>query len=209
MRKLTYLFLAAVMLCATGVAAGETSLLPDQFGTWQAEGLSKITTGPGLTASDGPDPRDESLREAGLTTIEQRRYRSGGKEINLNLYLFKDPTGAYQYFTQTTSTRHRDYGIGEEAAFDARTGNILVGNLVVSVGSETELNPEELAGLDKALQAKADHAPYPPLRTYAPSKDRVFGTQKYAAGPVGFQHALEQLSQGAYRELAKEIPGRT
>jgi hypothetical protein len=205
MSKLTYFFLAAFLLCAMGVSAADTPLLPDHFDSWQSTAPSKITTGQALTAWYGADPRDQVLREAGLTAIEERAYRSGGKEINLNLYHFKDPTGAYQYFTQGTSSLQHSFGYGDEAAFDANTGNILMGNFVVSVGSPTELNPEDLAGLDAALLSKADHTPYPPLRVYLPVKDRIFGTQKFAVGPVGFKYAMDQLKQGSFQELAKDI----
>jgi hypothetical protein len=205
MRKLTYVFLVAVMTLATGVFAATTSLLPDQFGSWQATGPSKITTGKDLSAWYKVDPRREVTREAGLTTIEERTYRNGDREINLNLSVFKDPTGAYQEYTLATSTEHHAYAFGDEAATDGKTWNILVGNLFVTVGTEKPLKAEELSGLDIALRAKADHTPYPPLRTYSPEKDRIYGSQKYAAGPEGFRYALFQIENGAFRELAKEV----
>lgn len=190
-----------------GVFAGPagTPLLPDHFAVWQAEGPCKITTGQNLNSWFAADPRRDVLRESGLATMEERAYRSGDKEINLNLYRFRDPTGAYQYFTQVTSSAHHPYVFGDESAFDRATGNILVGNLVVLVGSATGLKPDELAGLDKSLQPKADHTPYPPLRTYLPAKDRVFGTQKFSAGPAGFRYGMFQIDKGAFRELADEV----
>ena len=45
MRRLIYLFLVAVMLCALGVGAAETPLLPDQFGAWQAADHPKYLVG--------------------------------------------------------------------------------------------------------------------------------------------------------------------
>jgi hypothetical protein len=205
MRKLTYVFLVVAMLVATSVCAAPTSLLPDHFGSWQATGPSTITTGKDLNAWFKVDPRREISREAGLTGIEARTYRNGDKEINLNLCAFKDPTGAYQEYTLTTSTEHHAYTLGDEAAFGGSTGNILVGNLVVSVGSVQELQPQDFAELDTALRVKADHTPYPPLRTYSPAKDRIYGSQKYAAGPAGFQYALSAMDRGSYRDLAKEV----
>ncbi|HEY2118007.1 MAG TPA: DUF6599 family protein [Candidatus Acidoferrum sp.] len=207
MRKLIPLFFVAVMLATVGVfaSAAGTSLLPDHFGAWQAAGPSKLTSGQNLNAWFGADPRRAISREEGLATIEERTYRNGDKEINLNLYVFKDPTGAYQDFTQGTSTNHRAYAYGDEASFDASTGTILVGNLVVSVGSAADLKPEELAGLDESLRLKADHTPYPPLRTYLPVKDRIFGSQKFAAGPDGFRCALNQIQSGAFQDLANEV----
>src|SRR5664279_1761487 len=137
MRKLTYLLLLALVICALGTNAAEPSLLPDQFGAWNSAGPSKLTSGQSLKTWLGADPRREVLREAGVTTIEERAYRNGNDETNLTLFIFKDPTGAYQYFTQATSINHRAYALGDEAAFDASTGNILIGNLVVTAGSAT------------------------------------------------------------------------
>jgi hypothetical protein len=209
MRKLLCLFLLAVVFTVPGVSAApaspQTSLLPDRFGAWQAEGPSKIVAGQNLIAWFAVDPRRGISREEGLTAIEERAYRSSDQEINLNLYIFKDPTGAYQEFTDETGNNQHPYPYGDEAAFEKNTGITLVGNFVVLVGSASELKPETLAGLDTALRAKADHTPYPPLRTYTPTKDRVFGTQKFSAGPEGFKYALSQIQNGAYRDLANEV----
>ncbi len=208
MRKLIALSFVAVMYAATGVFAAPptpTSLIPEHFGAWQTTGPSKLTTGENLEAWFTVDPRRGILREEGLTTIEERAFQSGGQEIHLSLYVFKDPTGAYHAFTQETGGQLRPYAYGDEAAFNSSTGNILVGNLLVLVGSATDLKPEELAGLDRALRAKADHTPYPPLRTYLPVKDRIFGTQKFAAGPEGFKYALVQIQNGAFRDLANVV----
>jgi hypothetical protein len=205
MRKLTYLILLAVMISAVGASAADTPLLPDQFGAWQAEAPSKIISGQNLYAGIGVELRTDILRESGLTRIEERTYRSGERELSLRLDVFKDPTGAYQYFTQSTSPSHQKSALGDEAAFDANGGKVLVGNFVVVTGPSPNLKPGDLAGLDKDLQAKADHKPYPPLKTYVPGKDQIYGTQKYALGPAGFHYALEQLQQGSFSELEKEV----
>ena len=205
MRKLTYLILAAVMVCAAGVSAADTPLLPDQFGAWQAEGPSKISTGPNLYAAVGTDTRTDILKESGLSRIEERTYKNGAREMPLRLHLFTDPTGAYQYFTQRISRNHNKFVLGDEAAFDYYGGTVLIGNLVVSAGPSTQFIPADLDGLDKALAPKADHTPYPPLKLYVPRKDQVYGTQKFALGPAGFRSALEQLHQEAFRDLEKEV----
>ncbi len=205
MRKPTYLVLLTAVICSLGASAADTSLLPDQFGAWLAEGPSKTASGQNLYAGLGADARTEILKESGLTRIEERTYRSGEKELKLSLDVFKDPTGAYQYFTHTTSPVHRRFPLGDEGAFETASGSILVGNFVILVGPSPNLNPESLAGLDKSLETKADHTPYPPLKIYVPGKDQLYGTQKYALGPVGFRSGLDQLNQGSFRELGKEV----
>ena len=204
-RLIYYLFLVAMVLCALGVGAAETPLLPDQFGAWQAQGPAKILSGQNLYAGFGADARTDILKESGLSRIEARTYRSGGRELPLRLHIFTDPTGAYQYYTQRISRNHNRFVLGDEAAFDYYGGTVLIGNLVVAAGPSTDFVPADLDGLDKALTPKADHTPYPPLRLYVPRKDQVYGTQKFALGPVGFRTALEQLNQEAYRDLEKEV----
>ncbi len=205
MRKLTYLFLAAILLSAISVSAADTPLLPGHFGSWQSSSPSKFTSGQALKAFFGQDPRDQVLREAGLTSIEERVYRGENKEINLHLYTFGDPTGAFQYFTQTTSTLQRTFAYGDESAFDAHNGNILLGNLVVFIGSANEMKPQELAGLDTRLHASADRTPYPPLREYLSKQDLLYGTQKYSDGPAGFRYAMLSNRQSAFQELANVV----
>lgn len=208
MRSLSCFFVLAVLMSQSVSAApvgGPSALLPDQFGQWQASGPSRITSGQSLAAWFEADPRRTISREEGLTAIEERAYRAGDQEINLTLSVFKDPTGAYQEFTQATGDHQHPYAYGDEAAFDTFTGSILIGNLFVTIGSTAEVKPETLAGLDASLEAKADHTPYPPLRTYTPVKDRIFGTQKFAAGPEAFKYALSQIENGAYKDLANEV----
>ena len=213
MRIRSYLLVLAVLLFGLRVsaapAATPTPLLPDHFGHWQANGPSKLTSGQSLVSWFAVDPRRNISREEGLIAIEERTYRSGDQEINLTLSVFKDPTGAYQEFTQETGDQEHPFAYGDEAAFDTHAGSILIGNLFVKIGSATEVKPESLAGLDVLLQTKADHTPYPPLRTYTPAKDRIFGTQKFAAGPEAFKYVLTQIENGAYKDLANEVGFRS
>src|SRR5450432_3904295 len=160
MRKLIYLTTIAVLLCCV-CAAADTALLPDQFGAWHAADASKITARVNMSPSDAlADVRNE----AGFLRIEERAYQNGEKELKVRITVFKDPTGAYQYFTQTTTTDHRKLTQGDESAFATGNGNILLGNLVIQVGSNADLKAEELDGLDAALRTRADHTPYPPLK---------------------------------------------
>jgi hypothetical protein len=203
MRRSTCVFCLLLLLCAAGAAA-ESSLLPDRFGPWQAEGPANAKSGPSLYVGWG-GVRLDGLREAGLAALEQRSYKNGNEELKLTLYTFKDPSGAYQFYTQGLAPEMRSAGLGDESAFDQNNGAILVGNLVVSAGSLTNLKPESLLELVTALKAKADITPFPPLRGYLPAKWRVFGTEKYAQGPEGFRSALNSLGLAGYSDLSKEV----
>jgi len=204
MRKLIYLSLAAMMLCATGAAA-DAPLLPDHFGDWQAAGPAKIHAGVNLYSEFGSNVRTEALREAGLRSIEERTYKSGDQELRLTLEVFKDSSGAYQAYTQEIAPDGISSRLGDESWFGQNSGKILLGNLVVGLGPYQNLKAENLAGLDAALRLKADRTPFPPLKTYMPSNELVFGSQRYAQGPEAFRAAMVSLGQEAYADLAKEV----
>ena len=68
-----------------------------------------------------------------------------------------------------------------------------------------EIPLEDLRTLRNALAARADKTPYPPLKSYLPVTWRVFGTERYALGPVGFHAAMDSLGQGAYSDLADHV----
>lgn len=203
MRKLICICAMMAVSCAR-VGAAEPSLLPGSFGAWQADGESKTKSGPGLFQGWG-DVKPEILREAGLVSVERRNYADGSAKLQVSLYKFKDPSGAYEFYTQVIAPDMANGGIGDESAFGSEHGAVLLGNLVVVTGSAgSSVKPESLASLTSALKAKADPTPYPPLRDYLPTKWRVFGTEKYVQGPEGFRLAMDSLGQGVYRELGTE-----
>ena len=203
MRRLLCVGLLALFGCCVA-AALEASLLPDHFGPWQAESPSTLRSGQGLYEGWG-DVKPDGLREAGLRSLETRSYKMVNGELRLNLYTFKDPSGAYQFYTQIVSEGMKSVGLGDESAFGPYNGAILVGNMVVGVGPFSNLHTESLAELVSMLKTKADKTPYPPVRNYLPTKSRIFGSEKYALGPEGFRAAMASLDQVAYAGLAKEV----
>jgi hypothetical protein len=203
MKKLLSVVGLLLLLAYTGAAA-EPSLLPDKFGNWQAEGPSKIASGKDLYKNFG-DARTNGLKEAGLRATEERSYRSGSDEVTLTLYAFQDPSGAYQFFTQTLHAGMKKTTLGDEASFDDQNGEVLTGNLVLLAVSSGQVQPETLGEIVPALKAKADRTPYPPLKSYLPEKGLVTGTQRYALGPVGFRAAMSALDEAAYTDLSKVV----
>src|SRR5579863_1450443 len=147
--------LALLLLLACIGAAAEPSLLPDKFGNWQAEGPSKIAAGKDLYKNIG-DVRTNGLKEAGLRTTEERSYRNGSDEVRLTLYEFQDPSGAYQFFTQTLHVGMKKAPLGDEASFDEQNGEVLTGNLVLLAAGSGQVQPETLGEIAPALKAKAD-----------------------------------------------------
>jgi hypothetical protein len=194
----------AGVFCALGAAA-DAPLLPNQFGQWQAYGQSKVTSGSDLV-QEGADVRTGPVKEAGLVAVERRSYTNANAILYLSLFQFKDPSGAYEFYTQVIGPEMQSGGVGDESAFQSGRGVVLVGNFVLIAGPAAPgLNPGVLGPVLSLLKAKADATPYPPLRNYLPTRWRVFGTEKYVQGKVGFEYAMDALGQDAYRELSKEV----
>jgi len=163
-----------------------------------------VKSGPDLYEGWG-DVMPGTLREAGLHLIEDRSYKNGDEKQKVSLLTFKDPSGAYEFYTETIAPGMKSAGLGDESAFGPRSGAILIGNLVVLVDPLSNPKPEGLAELLIVLKTKADKTPFPPLRSYLPDTWRVFGTERYALGPVGFRAAMVSLGQSAYADLAEHV----
>src|SRR5215470_5175269 len=204
MRKLIAICFLTALVCAHG-AATEPSLLPDSFGSWRADGPATLKSGAELLQGWG-DVNTDGLREAGVTTVESRNYVDGTDKLPLRLCKFKDTSGAYEFYTQTLAPAMQPGGIGDESAFERNHGIVLIGNFVAIVGPwSAPFKPDTLESLVPRLKVRADATPYPPLRSYLPTRWRVFGTEKYSLGPAGFNSAMDALGLGTFKELAKEV----
>jgi hypothetical protein len=207
MRKLILTFLAFLLAaCLSAAASAQTGVLPDRFGSWEASGPARtITTKDlGTNWAQGNDA-EAVLKEAGLSGIEQRPYRSGQDEITLRVFRLKDPSSAYEFYTFLLAPGMRNMGVGADSALSQYDGRILVGNFVVQAALSPNTKPESLSELAKALKAQADPTPLPPVKTYLPSEWRIFGSEKYALGPEAFRAAMNSLNQGANANLSNEL----
>jgi Family of unknown function (DUF6599) len=199
-------YLLALLLCLPVLAgAAEThALLPEHFGPWTSGTPITIRSGPGLYKSWG-DAQTANLKEAGLRSFEERSYNDGKEDLKVALYTFNDPTGAYEFYTQSIAPGMESGGIGDESALDAHSGTLLVGNLVIELGPFSALDPKSLTGLLSALKPAVDKTPFPQLKSYLPDHWRVFGSEKYALGPTGFRSAMNSLGQAAFANLANDV----
>jgi hypothetical protein len=203
MRKFLFFCVWAGVFCA--IASGQTALLPDRFGAWQAASPAKV-----LKAQDlGPNwerwiSGEQILQECGLSRIEQRAYRNANDEITLRAFALRDPSNAYEFYTSLLAPGMRTLGVLEDSALSQDDARFLIGNLVVQATLSPITRPESLTDIVQSLKSKADPTPLPPLKGYLPTKWRVFATEKYALGPAGFGYAMDALGQGAYRDLGKE-----
>jgi hypothetical protein len=192
-----------LLLLACTAAAAEPSLLPDKFGNWQAEGPSKVPTGK-ITLLPPVDRKDTQLTEVGLRSSEERSYRNGSDEIRVAVCTFKDPSGAYQFYTQLLQPGLKKVALGEDAAFGDHSGVVLIGNFVVAATSAMPITGA-LEELVPVLKSRADPTPFPPLKGYLPEKGLLTGTQRYALGPEGFRASMKAADQAAYADLSKIV----
>jgi len=198
-------FILAAWGCAVGAAAGP-SILPNQFGSWQAESPAKIMQIHDLDHGWARWPNGERvLKEAGLDHIEQRTYRNGGDEVRIRAFVLRDPSSAYQVYTFLLAPGMRDLAIGKDSAGTDSEADFLVGNMVVQASLTPTLKGATLHDLFTQLQAKADSAPLPPLKSYLPEHWKIFGSEKYALGPEAFRAAMTALRQDAGAGLATEV----
>jgi len=210
--------LIVVSVLAAGMSAGafaQTSVLPERFGTWEAEDPAKTLKAQELVNSRerwiaGDKILGESglrglAEECGLRAIEQRAYRNGKAEVTLQVFTLRDPSSGYEFYTFLLTPGIRELGLGDDSALNQNEVRFLIGNLVVEAALSPDTKPESLNEILAALKSKADPTPLPPLKSYLPTKWRVSGTEKYTLGPDGFRAAMTSVNQGAYADLSKEV----
>jgi uncharacterized protein DUF6599 len=194
-----------LLLAFAAPAMAQTSLLPDQLAGWQA-------TGPATTVKPGElGPKwqewkegEQILSESGVVRIQDRPYKKGSDELGLRLYEFKDPSSAYEFYTFAVVPGMQPLGLGEHSAIRQDDARLLIGNFVVQAGLSEHLSPAALQNVIGALKARADQTPLPAIRMYLPTEGRIFGSEKYSSGPLGFQSAARFLERPEIGDLANE-----
>src|SRR5260370_27460597 len=139
-RTLVCLLVMLSCRCASVGAAEPIRLLPDQFGSWSSTSAASLRTGPELYQGFG-DLQTANLKEAGLRAFEERSYKNGNEELKVGLYSFKDPSGAFEFYTQSTVEGMQRAGIGGQSAFDSCRAAALLGNLVLSLEPFSSVSP--------------------------------------------------------------------
>jgi hypothetical protein len=205
MRLRLCLFALLMLLGTIGVRA-QTGLLPDQAGSWLAQGPAKILHTRDLGKNgDQWSNGEQVLKEAGLQQIVQRAYGNGADEATLQVFVMKDPSSAYEFYTFLLAPGMSGLALGDDSAVSQYDARILLGNFVVQATLSPNAKTGSLAVLLEALKAKADPTPLPPLRSYLPTRWREFGSEKYALGPAAFRAGMTSLKQSEHADLAKEI----
>lgn len=194
------------LLTLAASAMAQTSLLPDHLAGWQATGPA-TTVKPGELGPKWEQWKDGEhiLGESGVVKIQDRPYKKGADELGLRLYQFKDPSSAYEFYTFAVVPGMQPLGLGEHSAIRQDDARLLIGNFVVQAGLSEHLAPAALQDVFDALKPRADKTPLPAIRAYLPAEGRIFGSEKYASGPVGFQSAARVLERPEIADLANEV----
>ena len=187
-------------------AKAQTTLLPERIADWQAAGPA-INVKPGEL---GPKwerwaEGQQILEESGVVRIQDRPYKKGTDQLGLRVYEFKDPSRAFEFYTFAVLPGMRPLGLGQYSAIQQDDARLLIGNFVVQAGLSEHLAPSILQDVIGALKSRADQTPLPSILSYLPTEGRVFGSEKYAAGPLGFQSASRLLERPDIGELASEV----
>ena len=207
MQRIFLALVLSALTCALGLAT-DAPVLPNQFGSWQAENPARILQPRDLGSGWAKWPNGERvLKEAGLTRIEQRAFHSGVDEITVRTYVLRDPSSAFEVYTFLLAPGMRDLGIGKDSAGTDYEANFLIGNLVVQANIPPTVKSDSLRDLFMQLQTTADSSPLPPLKSYLPERWRTFGSEKYALGPEAFRAAIASW-RAAIRQVYSSVFAR-
>jgi len=191
--KLSRRILVAILLAAPGFAAAgggaTTSILPKEFGGWQA--------GASLQASHEPavaDPTNAALlKEYGLADVELATYTRAGRKLTIRAARFHNASGAYGAFTYYKTPPMITEKIGDQGASLNERVLFYRGNILIDAAFEdlTAMSAAELRELARDLIVPRDNtAQLPGLPAYLPRESYEKNSAKYVVGPVG----LEKIS---------------
>ena len=188
MKLSKFIFVLALCLGPVGAAFADknvrdTSILPQQFGGWQASGAAKSSTDPASA-----DPVNAAvLKEYGFSDLESATYtRDDGRKLTLKAARFADTSGAYGAFTFYKTPQMLVEKIGDQAAsLNERIlfyrGSILVDAVFQRLSAMSAAELRELA--DGLPLPSGSTRNLPGLPAYLPSQSYVKNSAKYVVGP--------------------------
>jgi hypothetical protein len=203
MRRQVLLVFSFALLSAADSLAQQQAMLPDHLGDGTA-------TSPIFKPS--PPGDSQVWREAGVVASEARMYSN---HIQVDLYRFRDPSGAYAIVTYLTrGPRISSAGGTQIVPVPRRDVMVMkaldeelfqVGNFVAKIyAAEKDPALSMKRAVTDAVRKSADATPLPPIRMYLPDEGRVGGTERYALGPIGFRAAAAGLDRADFAALADQ-----
>ena len=197
MRKLHFIAVLSLALCAAPYLSAQQQKLPAHFAGWSGQPSAM------WVETEAASNYLDLWKETGRTAGEFCEYSSGDAKIQINLQKYRDPSSAYEMYTALIRPEMHPSTLNRTSAVDGDRLFVLVGTSILEVRPTPAISTADLVTLVNAVSAHADQTPLPPIRTYLP---RGFsdGTQRYARGPVAFQNAIATLKREEFANLASE-----
>jgi hypothetical protein len=136
------------------------------------------------------------LKESGLAGVSSRTYHDGERLAHMELYTFRDSSGAYEAYT---------FLLDAESPIKMFHVTIPRSNQVLNIWSESAFAAEALKAAAAWEQSISDGVPSPPVAAYLPEKDKEHLTERYALGPIAFGGAANALAGGDVALLVDQV----
>jgi hypothetical protein len=184
MRRLTWLSFAALMLFSLPVFG--QGILPPSISGWTSHG-SPTSQAPMENSQSG------AFREYGYVSSQVQSYVHGSDRIDVTLYKFKDPSGAYGAYSFLRQPDMAKSDLTEHSSISSDRALALTGDLVLDVhANRIAEHQQQLKSLISAASQHAQDGLLPSLWEHLPENDIVPRSDRYILGP----QALNQLFPG-------------
>jgi Family of unknown function (DUF6599) len=183
-RRLIWLPFAALLLFA--LPASAQGILPPSLSGWTSQG-SPANQAPMDTA------QASAFREYGYVSGEAQSYVHGSDRIDVAVYKFKDPSGAYGAYSFLRQPDMAKAGLTEHSSISSDRALALTGDLVLDVhAARIAERKQQLKSLASAVAQHAKDGLLPSLWQHLPQKGIVPRSDRYVLGP----QTLNQLFPG-------------
>ena len=184
MRRATWLPLVALVLAA--LPAFAQGILPPSVSGWTSRG-----------SAANPAPMDiaqsSAFREYGYVSGESQSYVQASDRIDVALYKFKDPSGAYGAYSFLRQPDMAKADLTEHSSASSDRALALAGDLVLDIHADHIADRErQLKSLVSAVAQHAEDGLLPSLWQHLPQDNIVPRSDRYILGP----HTLDQLFPG-------------
>ncbi|HEV3483032.1 MAG TPA: DUF6599 family protein [Candidatus Acidoferrales bacterium] len=184
MRRLTWLPLAALVFAALPALA--QGILPPSVSGW---------TSPSSTANPGPmdNAQSSAFREYGYVSGETQSYVRANDRIDMAVYKFRDPSGAYGAYSFLRQPDMAKADLTEHSSASSDRALALAGDLVLDIHADNIADRErQLKSLVSAVAQHAQDGLLPSLWEHLPQDNIVPRSDRYILGP----QTLNQLFPG-------------
>jgi hypothetical protein len=184
MRHRIWLLAAALLLFA--LPAFAQGILPASLSGW-------ISQGSPASQTPTDNAQSSAFREYGYVSGEVRSYSHGNDRIDVALYKFKDPSGAYGAYSFLRQPDMAKADLTEHSSTSSDRALALTGDLVLDVhGTHIVEHEQQLKSLVSAAARHARDGLLPSLWQHLPQNDIVPRSDRYILGP----QTLNQLFPG-------------